>query len=353
MIAFVLKDEMPSSVSHYADELDDVHVLGAIAFPARRPGAIVFMFRRLVALRRTVRRLGLGPRDVLVAYSFREFALNALIRALRARPTLVRIRKCDHDSELTYTRHRTLLSLYYNLWNTLFGTSRLRYRWLPTTNRAGAGSFVHDPYDAEFCVGPPGAPAGAGRWVPYPFAALVDGAHAVERRTVVVLGELYPLHESLDAAAFRERFNEVLASIRATLPDHRLVFKPRVPVDGMGFDLEGYEIGFEHELLEDMLVRAPEIERVVSVKSSGSAFASLYGRQAYLLYPMFDFPSDFRASVDAYFAPYRDIVCFVSSLADLGRGRRVAIDVDKVELDAEPLLQILGGAVAPSTLARS
>jgi hypothetical protein len=345
-LGLVLTDALPASVAPHAEELDAVRLLGSAAVPAARPAALLQALRRLRAFRRAARALGLGADDVLVAYSYREFALNVLIRALPRRPTLVRVRKCDHETEAGLTRRRPLRSLYLNAWNTLVGAERLRYRWFPTTDRLWAGTFVHDPYDLEFCVGPPGADPGAGRWVAYPFEALLDGAQpGDEPPTIVVVGELYPLHEALDEDDFRTRFNAVLAHLRAEFPGHRLVFKPRRSVEGLGFDLEGYEVTWQDALVEELLLREPSIEKVLSVKSTGSALASLYGREAYLLYPMFGLPADFEASLDAYFAPYRGSVAFVERLDEIGSAPRRTGGLEQLERDTEPLLDALAGAI--------
>jgi hypothetical protein len=342
VVALVLGDEVDASVARHAEELGPVYVLGNVRFPPLQARAIAWTVLGVRALRRRARALPLAGEDVVVAYSFREFVTNVLLRALPERPTLVRIRKCDHASEATLTRRRRLVSLYYNAWNMLFGANRLRYRWLPTTNRSWAGTFVSDPYDLEFCVGPPGSPAAGGRWIPYPFPALLDRPPATQNRPAIVfLGELYPFHESLEPEAVVRRLNEILGHVRDRFDGYRLVFKPRASIAGLGLDLGGYDVAYAETPLEELLLREPAIEKVLSVKSSGSALASLYGKEAYLLYRLFDFPADFRANLDGYFAPYAGSACFVERLDEIGSAPRLSSDLDRLETDAAPLLDVL------------
>ena len=98
-----------------------------LLLPASAAGAVGCLILRF---RRRARALDFGPGDVLIAFSFREFALNVLIRALRRGPPDRCSAKADAETEQLLTRRRPLLSLYWNAWNRALGVTTQRYRWL-------------------------------------------------------------------------------------------------------------------------------------------------------------------------------------------------------------------------------
>jgi hypothetical protein len=343
-VALLLADRVAPEFESRLRAFDRLELIGTCAHPPR-PRAVPGELRRIGRLQRRARRLSLDPTDALVAYSFRELVLNVLIRALRPRPRLVAVRKCDHALERLQNRPRPLRSANLNLWNRLFGVSAQRYRWLPDSNRVGSGTYLRNPYDYEFCLNPAEVVRPGGSEIPYPLPLLRDGAATGARPTIVFLGERYPLAEGVPGEPFLERFNGVLAYLRETFPAHRLVFKPRQDIASLGLDLDGFEVAHGDVLLEGLLLEDPGIEMVLSFKSSGSSMAALYGCQGYLLYPLLDLPDGFRAGLDAYFEPYRGIVHFVDELGQLSARDSVRPPVGAARLGelSSPLLDVLLG----------
>ena len=268
-MALFLSRRVETEFRPYLNSFDQVETIGGhCGYPSRNPVRIPLTIARVLKFRHAVRRLDLSLADVLVAYSFREFVLNVLIKALKSKPRLVRVRKCDYAVELLQTRRRPLLSLYWNAWNVLFGFSPQRYRWLPHTNRVGGGTFVRDPYDFEFCFNPLQAVELRGNQIPYPFAVLraaCSEAMSAGQPTILILGKKYPFEEGMAMGPFVKQFNAILDHIRRAFPEHRLVFKPRVSVDGLGLDLDGFEIAYQDVLLESLLLQDTSIEKVISL----------------------------------------------------------------------------------------
>jgi hypothetical protein len=233
------------------------------------------------------------------------------------------------------------MSVWLNLWNRLGGTGAMRYRWLPSSNRHGGGTFLHDPYDDEFCLTAASDAAPEQGKLAWPFPVLRPAA-AAGSRTLVFLGEQYPLVEGQPLDELRTTLQDILDRIRALHPGYRLVFKPRSERSEIGLDLAGWEHGSPDTLLESLLIEDPSIAKVVSFKSSGSTVASQYGCAAYLLYPLLDLPQDFRALLDGYFEPYRDDITFVDDIEQLaGEGRAGGIDADRVAQLSAPLIDVL------------
>ena len=194
-VAVVLADE-PLDPAGLLGEFDRIEWLGPCFYP--RPLLALARLPRILRYRRRARALEFGAGDVLIAFSFREFALNVLIRALRTRPRLIAVRKGDAETERLLTRRRPLLSLYWNTWNRALGATTQRYRWLPTSNRVGSGLLRDDPYERVFTLVAPGADANQPGIVPYPFSLLPEDPTADARPTLVFLGEKYPLQEQQD-----------------------------------------------------------------------------------------------------------------------------------------------------------
>lgn len=344
-VALLLSKHVETEFKPYLNSFDQVETIGRISYPHPHPVSMLRAIPRILEFRRAVKHLDLYPSDVLVAYSFREFVLNVLIRALKSKPRLVRVRKCDHAVELLATRSRPL-GLYWNVWNMLFGFSPQRYRWLPNSDLVGSGTFVRDPYDFEFCLNPVHAVEPGGKQIAYPFAVLgaTDaGALSVKDHAIVVLGERYPLQERMALGPFVRQFNTILDYIRRTFTQHRLVFKPRFSIDGLELDLGGYEIAYQDISLESLLLQDPSIEKVISFKSSGSFIATLYGKEGYLLYPMCEFSADLKNSLDAYFEMHRGAVWFVHQLDDLHKTRHgnPVHYLNRVKQLSQPLLDVL------------
>lgn len=268
-----------------------------------------------------VKRLSLNSNDVVIAFSFRQFFMNVLIRNLNPKPRLICVRKYVGEGEALCTRKKVITSLYRNLWNILYGYSLMKYRWHPETDRIFTLFFVKNPYDFEFCLAPVQSLENDGRQIPYPFPIL--RAHAKElgaasgEPSIVVLGEIYPFWEGMNTAELSRMFNRVLDFIRQEFPAHKLIFKPRVEIRNLDLKLEGFTVAFQDISLESLLLRNLGVEKVISFKSSGSFIATLYGCEGYLLYPMLELPEGFRESCDAYFAPHRNSVVFVNELEDL------------------------------------
>ena len=189
-IALVLADELVDPAG-LLGEFDRVHRLGPCDYP--RPLLALARLPRILRYRRRARAVELAAADVLVAYSFREFALNVLIRALRTRPRLIAVRKGDAETERLLTRRRPLLSLYWNAWNLALGATTQRYRWLPASDRIGSGTLRRDPYERVFTLVAPGVGDDAPEAVPYPFSLLPRDPAPDARPTLVFLGEKYPL----------------------------------------------------------------------------------------------------------------------------------------------------------------
>jgi hypothetical protein len=324
-VAVLLASEASAEFAPHLGAFDRVVAVGTCAYP-QKVRAVPGELRRVLGFRRAARGLALSPHDALVAYSFRELVVNVLVQALEPRPRLVAVRKCDQAVERLQTRKRPFASLHRNAWNRLFGASAQRYRWLPGSNRIGSGTYLANPFDHVFCLDPAQAVEPGREQIPYPFPVLRARAAGPGdgRPTIVVLGEKYPLEARVPTEAVVERLNAVLRELRRTFPEHRLVFKPRGSVDGLGLELEGWDVGYGDVLLEGLLLEDPAIEKVLSFKSSGSFVAALYGCEGYLLYPLLDLPGDFRAAVDAYFEPHRGLVRFVGSLEDLHEGAGAA-----------------------------
>ena len=156
---------------------------------------------------------------MLVAYSFREFALNVLIRALRTRPRLIAVRKGDAETERLLTRRRPLLSLYWNAWNLALGATTQRYRWLPDLRPDRLGHAPPRPVRAVFTLVAPGVGDDAPEAVPYPFSLLPKrpAARRAARRSSSS-GEKYPLQEQQDLARLTETVNRILAAVRDAFP---------------------------------------------------------------------------------------------------------------------------------------
>lgn len=337
--AVVADDRIARSHQTSLREFDRVDRLGWCGLPRVRTAPVEVP--RILRYRRRASALRFTPDDTLVAFSFREFSLNVLIRALRTRPRLVAVRKCDHASELLLTRRRPAASAYRNAWNLALGASTQRYRWLPTSDRVAAGTFTRSPYAATWCLAAPGLVDPTRAQAPFPFA-LLRPPPAGGRRTIVWLGERYPLAERLDDAAIASVVPGVVAALRATFPEHRLVFKPRDPVERTPFDLGPFELLDTDEPLESMLARDPSVEAVVSFKSSGSFVAGLYGCLGIALYPLLPFEPDFRETLDRYFEPYAGIVTIATSVEDVGAARPpVAAAPAAVREAARPFLAAL------------
>jgi hypothetical protein len=341
-IALVVADELVDPAG-LLGEFDHVHRLGPCNYP--RPLLALARLPRILRYRRRAKAVELGADDVLIAYSFREFALNVLIRALRTRPRLIAVRKGDADTERLLTRRRPLLSLYWNAWNLAFGATTQRYRWLPASDRIGSGTLRRDPYERMFTLVAPGAGDAVPGVVPYPFSLLPEDPPPDARPTLVFLGEKYPLQERQELARLTGTVNRILAGVRAAFPGHRLIFKARGSTAPLELDLSGYELAYEELLLEGLLIELPEVDTVLSFKSSGSFIAGLYGRVGVALYPLVDFTPDFRQTLDEYFEPYREVVAIVDDLGQLRALRPPEMaSPERVLESARPFLD----AVAPS-----
>ena len=345
-VALLLPGMVFEEFRPYLGGFDRVEVLSGY-HPPNRLRAVPGVLRLALRYRRQVRALDLRRTDVVVGYSFRAIVLNAIARSATEKPFLVRVRRCDHGQERLLTRRRPVVSAYWNLWNRAFGYSRLRYRWLPSSNRHGAGTYLHDPYDAEFCLTMTPPTDSSASALPWPFPVLRQGYETAAgedvRPTVVVLGERYPLVEGDDLDRFRVRLDEVLRFVRESHPEHRLVFKPRSELSEIGQNLEGYERGRSDVVLESLLLEDPTIEKVLSFKSSGSVIATLYGAAGYLLYPLCDFPDDFRSHLDEYFADAQESVVNVTRLEDVvGEAPRALLPgPEEIVRRSAPLLDTL------------
>ena len=347
-VALLLAGELPDEFAAYVHLFDRWELLPGYHPPntlRSLPGTI----GRALAYRRRVRELGLRSSDVVAGYSFRAIVLNAIVRSASEKPTFVKIRKCDSDQEKLMTRRRPVVSAYFNLWNVAFGSSRLRYRWLPSSNRHGTGTYRRDPYDVDFCISADRASLDGAKRVPWPLAVLRERFRVVrqedDRPTVVVLGERYPLVEDDDLDAFRQLFDAALAFVRDTHRGHRLVFKPRSERSFVGQNLEGYELGRADVVLESLLLVDPTVEKVISFKSSGSVIAGHYGVRGYLLYPLCALPADFRAHLDHFFADARASVVLVERLDDLlvagAAAESSAGAASRVVAESRPLIDAL------------
>lgn len=279
-----------------------------------------------------VKNLSLNEKDVVIAFSFRQFFMNVLIKNLIPRPKLVKVRKCDYEVDAQCTRKKPIVSLYRNLSNLWHGYSLMKYRWHPETDRIFTYFFMKNPYHCEFCMNPVQALREDGRQIPYPFPVLRE--HAGElgatpgQPGIVVLGERYPFYKGMDMEGFLSIFNRVLDFIRREFPQHKLIFKPRGEKTDMnlGFNLERFTVAFQDISLESLLLRYPGVEKVISFKSSGSFIAALYGREGYLLYPMLNLPESILESQDAYYSPHAGSVNFVHELEDLRKTQAVNPD---------------------------
>lgn len=352
--ALVVSPQYVAEFGPYLGLFDDFHVSQSclqwstpreLATRSRNPLAIGLSVSRFA---KDIRELALQETDFLVAFSFREVFMNVMIRALNPRPNLVAIRKCDYEVAALQTRKKPIVSLYRNVLNSLFGYSRMRYRWHPDTDRSYTYSFLKNPYDHEFCLNPAHLVKNDGVQIPFPFSVL--RAHARElgtdasgRSAIVVLGELYPFWEGADIHDFVQEFNRILDFIRKEFNDHDLIFKPRRSIEGLGLDLDGFTIAFQEISLESLLVKNAAIERVISFKSSGSFVAAQYGCEGYLLYPMLDMPESIRSALDVYFAKHQGVVHFVHTLADLEktRGQNNSELASYVQQLSQPLLHTL------------
>lgn len=351
-LLLLTQGEVLAEFEPYLGAFDRVEVLAAPLAP-NRLRHVPSMARRAFRFNRAAGRLGLGTGDVVVAYSFRELVANAFIRAVGRKPRLVCVRQAHHELELRLTRRRPVASAWRNLWNRAFGYSALRYRWLPTSNRSGAGVYLRDPFDDEFCLTTPSGLDGRRDRIVWPFPVLREayGSAAGARRTILFLGERYPLVEGLPLEPFVEATSSILSTIRAEFPGHRLVFKPRSNLSEIGLDLTGWELGRTDEIVESLLLRDASIEKVISFKSSGTLVAALYGCDGYLLYPLIDdLPQDFRALLEDYFADHRATICFVEDLAQLlhPAAAAPAPSAELVADAARPLIDLLAApGVAP------
>jgi len=345
-VAFLLSERVEPEFKPYLNSFDRVETIGHCSFPTPHPILFLIEVVETLKFRRVVRNIMLDSSDVLVAYSFREFVLNVLIRELKSRPRLVSVRKCDYALEHLQTRRRLLLSFYWNLWNRLLGFSPQCYRWLPDTNRVGSGTFVRNPYDFEFCMNPVELVELHGKQIPYPFAVLRSTRSETTpagKPTILVLGEIYPFEEGMAMEPFIRQFNIILNYIRQTFPEHRLVFKPRLSVDGLELDMHGFEIAYQDVLLESLLIQDTNIEKVISFKSSGSFVATLYGCDGYLLYPVCKLSSGFKNALDAFFEEHRGTVWLVRQLDDLCKTHHdnPAKHLGQVKQLSQPFLDVL------------
>ena len=318
-VALITNEANISEFEPYLHLFDQFFVIGHCAI-SPSPLTVRKFVKRFA---QKVKRVSLNDKDTVIAFSFREFFMNVLIRNLKPRPKLVTVRKCDYEVGAQCTRKKVITSLYRNFSNLLYGHSLMRYRWHPETDRISTRFYINNPYDAEFCLNPIHALRDDGRQIPYPFPIL--RAHAKElgsvsgQPSIVVLGEQYPFFEGMDMHRFLQIFNRVLSFIRREFPHHKLIFKPRGEKTNLAldFNLDGFTVAFQDVSLEFLLLRDLSVERVFSFKSSGSFVAALYGCEGYLLYPMLDLPESTRETLDAYFAEHRGSVNFVHELEDL------------------------------------
>ena len=316
-VALLTSEANISEFEPYLDLFDHVAVIGHCSISRN-----FFVVRNCVKhLVENVKKLSLNTNDIIIAFSFREFFMNVLIRHLKPKPRLICIRKCDYEVEAQCTRKKFFTSLYRNLLNALYGYSLMKYRWHPETDRILTRFFVKNPYDFEFCLNPVQSLRNDGRQIPYPFPIL--RTHAKELGTtsgepsIIVLGELYPFFEGMDVDGLSRVLNQVLEFLRNEFPDHKLIFKPREKILKLDLNLERFTVAFQEVSLESLLIKDLGIEKVISFKSSGSFIASLYGCEGYLLYPMLELPKGIRESWDAYHAGHRNSVNFVHELEDL------------------------------------
>jgi hypothetical protein len=342
-VAVLVHGEVLAEFTPYLAGFDRVEVLTAPAYArsARHVPGLLRLARRYV---REVRALGLSERDTVVAASFREFVLNVFVGAVKARPRLVVVRQCNHSGAEGLTRRRRLLSLHWNAWNRVFGYSPMRYRWLPASNRIGFGEYVHNPWNEEFCLTTVDRAEPSAHRIAWPFPVLRSDEQqprAKPKRTLVFLGERYPLDETLPLERFVPVLQQALHDIRASFPDYRLVFKPRERI-AIDIDLDGWEIVGAELSLESLLLDDPSIDKVVSFKSSGSYIAATYGCDGYLLYPMLELNPSYRDVLDRYFAEYRDSVVFadrIELLRESAPAQRPS--AGQVTAAARPLLDYL------------
>lgn len=316
-VALITSEANISEFEPYLDLFDHAAVIGHCGY-SRNFFAVRKSVKQFVE---NVKKLSLGDNDVVIAYSFRAFVMNVLIKSLKSKPRLICVRKCDYEVDAQCTAKRIIVSLYLNLLNALYGYSLMKYRWHPETERIYTNFFVKNPYDFEFCVNPVQSLKNDGRQIPYPLPILRAHTKALGATSgepsIIVLGEIYPFFKGMDVDGLSRVLNQVLDFIRHEFPDHKLIFKPREKIMNLNLNLDGFTVAFQDVSLESLLLRNLSVEKVISFKSSGSFIATLYGCEGYLLYPMLELPIGIRESWDAYFAAHRNSVNSVHVLEDL------------------------------------
>lgn len=342
-LALIINEENVSEFEPYLYLFDQFSVIGRCVI-SPNPLTVRKFVKRFAE---KVKGLSLNDKDIVVAFSFREFFMNVLIRNLKPRPKLVCVRKCDYEVDAQCTKKKTVTSLYRNFSNILYGYSLMKYQWHPETDRIFTHFFVRNPYDFEFCMNPIQSLRNDGSQIPYPFSILREHAKELravsEQPSIVVLGELYPFFEGMDMDRFMAIFNRFLSFIRQEFPHHKLIFKPRVDITNLDLDLQSFTVAFQNVSLESLLTRVLNIEKVFSFKSSGSFLANLFGSEGYLLYPMLDLPRDIRQSLDVYFSPFKGLVNFVHELDDIKKEHEMDLKhiSDKIKQASRYFIDVL------------
>ena len=259
--------------------------------------------------RRQLRRLDLSA-DIICISSFREYYANIICRYLGGRTRLVALRMANQEIERLCQVKQSLRSMYLNFFNYLFGASTMEYRGESKTPVTITYWFRRDPYQRTISISDwrHGQNGEKQFRLPPPFVALrhyygPEKTAKSHGHNIVLIGERTPLYENWDAQA-QSLYEHVFDFVRQNFVGYELLFRPRTGFTDMknmepllkGFKMMPGDVPFEELCLRH------NYSKVISVKSTASKVAAYCGQQAYVLYPMFEFPLNISQILDAYLA---------------------------------------------------
>ena len=287
----------------------DVQVLGFPSISYRPAPDVV----RSLRFRHRLGQLDLRA-DIVCISSFREYFANILCRYWANGPRLVALRMCDYECDRLCQARRPLRSVYLNLLNHLFGVSTMEYRWHSDTAFTYAYWYTRNPYHRTICISDWGhGQTGSEFRLPPPFVALRqlygvgNDAGLRQEHAILVAGERTPLFETWDAAA-QSLYDHIFDFLRQHFDGYRLLFKPRAGLtDSTHLRLDGFEMVPADMPFEELCLRNV-YDRVISIKSTACKVAAYCGQPAYVLYKMFDLPTNLRQTLDAYLSDMQSIV---------------------------------------------
>ena len=342
-IALVFNDNYNIEYKKNISEFDEYLIIDRVDHSRN----ILKLYNKILKLRNILKGIKFSKYDYLIVYSYREFFINVLIKNLDEKPTLIAIRKCDHEVEKYCTRIRIGPSFLRNSLEFLFAFSTMRYRWNPSTNRSYNYNYVRNPFDHIFCLNTLKNIKKDGYQIPYPFSVLKNrlNTEVIDKKTptIIFLGEIYPFYSGMDIKELSLKINNCLNFINDNFKGYSLIFKPRGNIKNVNLNLKRFEVAYSDVSLESLLVSGLNIRKVFSFKSSGSFISAQFGFESYLLYPLLEFPKNYKKALDDYFVDHLSYVNLLESIEDIKRNKKnknVQNSFDEIYSTSNPLLKL-------------